>query len=88
MIDNFIEWFIDGFMRIILLIFIMSIILGIPLEIYAYYQDAKKPTFELKKDEWSCSLEHEYSTTNIVLVGKIMVPQMVTHHDCIRWEHK
>lgn len=63
-------------------------IISVPFLIYACHQEQKRPTFELKKDDWSCSREHEYVTTTMVMVGKVMVPQTITHHDCIQWSHK
>lgn len=44
------------------------------------FNDWRRPTFELKKDDWTCTKEYEwYSSVRGVLV---------THHDCIVWEKK
>ncbi len=88
MIMDFVDWWIERFIPIIFLLFITLIMVEIPLLVYGCFRESQSPTFELKKDDWSCSLEHEYTTSTMILVGKVMVPQMITHHDCIRWEQK
>lgn len=55
---------------------------------YYFFIECRKPTFSLKKNEWSCSKEYEYTTSNMILVGKVIVPQVITHHDCIQWNKK
>lgn len=72
----------------IMFIFIILIFLAIPFAIYDWYKEAKRETFHLKKDDWSCSKEYKYTTSTMILVGKVIIPQTITHQDCIQWSHK
>lgn len=67
---------------------LIVIVVAAPFGIYACIQQAHSPEFSLKKDEWSCSKTYEYTTTTMVMVGHVMVPQTITHNDCIEWSRK
>jgi len=45
-------------------------------------QDAYKPTFELKKDEWVCT--STVKETHYVMVGKVLVP--MTSDVCVIYQ--
>ena len=51
-------------------------------------QEYLRPTFVLKKGDWTCTLLNSYQTEEPLLVGKMIIVQKIEHHDCIRWEHK
>lgn len=44
----------------------------------AVYHDSQSPTFELRKDEWVATKSHTETRTMMVMVGKVMVPQIHT----------
>lgn len=51
-----------------------------------YHRNDPSPeTFELRKDEWTCANHKTYTTTTMVMSGKVMVPITTTHVDCINW---
>lgn len=72
----------------LLLLLVGAIVFLILYAPYYFLMESKRPEFSLKKDDWSCSRVHEYTSTTMVVSGKIMVPQMITHHDCEQWSHK
>lgn len=87
--DSFFDFVIRKLMiPVMLIIFIVGFFFGIPYCLISAYREAKKPTFELIKADWSCTKEYEYITTSMVMSGKVMVPITTTHHDCIQWSHK
>jgi hypothetical protein len=58
------------------LFFCLAALLGIIIVAgVAAYQELGRPTFDLKKDDWSCSENHVESYTTLIMVGKVMVPQ-------------
>ena len=71
------------FIAVILLIFV-----GLPWWGWSEYQQSKSPTFELYKNQWTCSQSHREDTTMYVQTGKVLVP--ITSHDkvCDQWTRK
>lgn len=67
------------------LLFMVGLLIYLPVTLY---QEYIKDTFSLAKADWSCSRVYEYTTTSMIMVGKVMVPQILTHKDCIEWSHK
>lgn len=51
-------------------------ILFIGILVFALYYDSKQPTFSLKKEERQCVESHTETYTSMILVGKVMVPQV------------
>lgn len=68
---------------LISLCLVVLIITGI--ESYRYY---KSPEFSLKKNEWNCTKKRTYYTTNMIIAGKVTVPQRVAHTQCEQWNKK
>lgn len=85
MFDDFMDFFFMKLVMPIMLILAVLLVCSIPFLIYEHYQDSKKPTFELKKSEWSCSKDHKEVRVHHILVGKIMVPQYHTQTICDQW---
>lgn len=86
--ETFFDWFMEKiFLRFFMTLMVLTFLM-VPIGLFIWFLDSQSPTFSLRKDEWSCTLEHEYTTSTMVMVGKVIVPQMMTHHDCIRWEHR
>lgn len=85
---NFVEWLLNYIIVPTTIFLLVILFIGVPVAFYFGIQDSRKPTFSLKKDEWSCTKVHEYTTQNMIMVGKVMVPQRVTHNDCIQWSKK
>lgn len=79
MADDIMDWIYDKicpWLSVAALILIASVMLFIP---FACWRDLHAETFSLKKDEWVCSKEYEYTTRAKVIV---------THHECINWVKK
>lgn len=55
---------------------------------FVFYYDSKSPTFSLKKDEWGCTKDQTYTTTTMIMIGKVMVPQVNTNTECVQWSRK
>ena len=75
--------FIMGLLLALCALIVLGMLTVLP---YAIWKDLHAPTFELKKNEWNCTREEEYTTTGYMMVGKIMVPQTYHHERCI--EHR
>ena len=72
----------DGFINgcfVLFVIGLFSALFGIFLQCM---EDNKKPTFSLKKADWECIESHTESSTIMILVGKVMVPQIHTTTVC------
>lgn len=67
---------------------LIAMIIAFPFVVFRAFKRSRSPTFDLKKDEWSCTQVYEYTTTQTILVGKVMIPQTITRHDCVQWSHK
>ena len=78
--DTWFEKFLGG-----LLIFLMGVcLLGLIAIPILWYLDSKEPNFSLKKADWACTSAHQ--ETNMVMVGKVMVPQ--TDTICDQWTRR
>ncbi len=89
MIMEFVDWFLElVFLKVFPVLLTAGIIFGVPIGAYAIYTYSGKPTFELKKDEWSCTKVHERTTSHMVMVGKVMVPQSTTSNVCVEWSRQ
>lgn len=71
----------------LLVLFILFVLVGFAYGLYdAVFND--HPSFSLQKKDWICYEYKSYTTTMLVPVGKVMVPQTTTHNDCVLWRHK
>ena len=51
---------------------------------WAIWSGSRRPTFELKRDDWTCSKTEPIS--QLQLVGKVLVP--MTINVCVEYERK
>lgn len=81
----------DLFTKLLLGLLVIALLLYVFVAanlIYCIITDSKRTTFSLKKDDWSCSLYHEYQTTTTIIVGEVVIPENVTNKECIQWSRK
>lgn len=64
------------------------VFIGLPMLAYSAWQGSKSPTFELRKDEWTCMATHRETYTTHVMVGKVLVPQVHTRTVCDQWSRR
>lgn len=83
-----IDWLMTSVFLPFVVILMLGLVVALPVVLFQSYQDSQRPTFSLTKDDWSCTLISTYTTNQMVLVGKVMIPQLHTHNDCIQWSHK
>lgn len=83
-----IDSFIENIFPWLVIFFVAGIIAFIPACAYFVYQDSKKPTFTLKKDDWLCAGFREYNSTTYVKSGNVIVPITNHHKYCVQWNHK
>ena len=62
-----------GMVMVILFVTLVGLVIGL---CYALYSEFYSEKFYLRKDEWSCSKVYEHQTA------------VITHKDCIQWDHK
>lgn len=89
---DFMDWLMDNIvmpcMILLMALFVVGLLFLIPAFVYWAIQDSKRPTFELKKDDWECTNTYEYTTTAYVMVGKILLPSISHNSECIQWSKK
>lgn len=72
------DWLMDIFLKFIIIFSIGFLFLfG-----WCVFQDSKKPTFSLKKEDWTCTEYHYETQTTYIYVNKVMIPQITTHSVC------
>lgn len=72
----------NGFTLVELLIFlaIMGILIALGWGIYA---EADKPTFTLKKNEWTCVETEKYTRYQPIVIGKMTTMTPITSEQCV-----
>lgn len=76
------EWD-DSFLKIDITIVFLSLIL---CPVLYFITDSKESSFSLEKKDWVCTESHKYLTTQMMLVGKVMVPMTTTHTMCDNYQ--
>lgn len=73
---------------IVVVITLALFFVGLPMWGWSVYKQSQSPTFELYKNQWTCSQSHREDTTMYVQSGKVLVP--VTSHEkvCDQWTRK
>lgn len=66
----------------------LLLLVGLPIMLYAAYQDSKSPTFSLRKDRWECTESEQRTHTTFVMSGKVMIPITTTENHCLQWSEK
>lgn len=80
--DRIIDWTIDHVMGWFLLLCVAALVFCIGAAIYAGYSGERSPKIELNKNEWTCTHNHQVTTTTYVLAGKVLVPITETSNIC------
>lgn len=88
MIERFTEFVVVKILLPILVLFALILIVSLPFAMYGMCKKASSPTLELTKNEWVCAHERTYTTTNMVMVGKVVVPQVMNHTECTTYVRK
>jgi hypothetical protein len=88
LIDLWEELLIPALLTVAIVCFVVAVMVGLLFPVWYFFLRDDRPTFELKKDDWSCTRVKEWESQHMVMVGKVAVPQVVTHNDCIQWSHK
>lgn len=82
--NDILEWLFDYILPWFIL---FAIFIVIPFMAFSIYYASNKPNFTLAKQEWHCSKNKTYTTTTMVLSGKVMVPLIQTINECVQWSH-
>lgn len=89
LLENAQEFFFDKVAPVVAMGFIglatLAFVIGIPFAVYAFYKESQSPTFELRKDEWTCSASVERQSTTYVQSGNVMVPITNYYNHCTQW---
>jgi hypothetical protein len=87
--DDFLDFLVMKLMLpVIVILLVLLLYVGLPYAFYSCYQKSKEITFSLGKDDWDCTKHNVFTTTTSVMSGKIMVPIVQLHDECIQWSHK
>lgn len=54
----------------------------------AVWVDSQRPTFELKRDDWTCTKNETRSQSLVMLVGKVPMPFLVNSTACVEYRRK
>jgi hypothetical protein len=68
---------------IALMLLAMFVVVGGVL--FLAYMDSQKPTINLRKEDWSCTRSEPRTRTQMVLVGKVLIPQRTTSDVCAQY---
>lgn len=74
---NWFEWALGG-MLVVLVLALAAVGVGA-------WKDSKRPTFELKKDDWECVKDERRTHLRPMLVGKVTIMQPVTNTVCLEY---
>lgn len=83
MADIILDWLEEPVKWVLILLMV-----GTPFIIIAMLMGSSGPEFSLKKSDWVCTHYHEYTTTNMIMSGNIMVPVTQFNKECVQWNHK
>jgi hypothetical protein len=89
--DAFMEWSFRLVFMPLVVIFVVATGLGLitsPLWIYALVTSPPPTTIALPIDSWRCSKLETHTYTQMMMVGKVMVPQVMTEEVCVQYEMK
>ena len=86
--ERFLDWLVMDMGAWIMLAMIGVVVLGIAAIIYAAVQDSNSPHIGLLKSEWSCTKTEPRTYTQMMLVGKVMVPQIITDTVCVEYTRR
>lgn len=82
-------WFDVSFIEVLIIAAIVAILGAAG---FGIYQDSQRPTFALKKDDWSCTKSHEESTTTYINQGDgktiILIPITTYSTVCDNWSRR
>ncbi len=76
------EWLMDHVMPWFISVAIIALIGFCIIAPFAIWKDSQRPTFELKKDDWTCARAHQEQTTTYVKSGSVMIPVTSTYDVC------
>ncbi len=62
---------------------VIGVVIGVVI-----YQDLTSPVFEIKKDDWACTEEHQESHTRLVPIDKTLIPITDLDTVCDRYERR
>lgn len=86
--DAILDWFLEYPLKWIFILLLVGMCLLIPVLFFEAYKEGKKEFFSLKKDAWECTKWKRWTSTNYVLVGKVMTPVIHNHTECAQWTAK
>lgn len=76
---DILEWIFEHILPWILIVMILFLFIGLPI---MFYKSSHEEKFTLTKSEWSCVHTYTKTWTNMIMVGKVMVPQIHTEQVC------
>lgn len=85
-LDDCIDKFIDIGMPFIFVGGMLLIVGIVIFFVVVAYISAQSPSFELRKDQWSCTATVVVPTTIYVESGKVLMPVTTTHNECTNWK--
>lgn len=85
---DLIDWMVERIMLVFVSVCFLLVFIGLPWFLYAWYTSSKSPTFELRKDQWTCSRSHVETSTYYIKSGSVMVPQISHNAECDEWTRK
>ena len=69
----------------LVVLIVLAVFIGLPMMLYAEWQQSKSPTFTLHKNEWACTQMQRVPITTYVTSGKVMVPITTYSDECHQW---
>lgn len=79
------DWFERYILMPMLFIIVLMLVVCLISVPFMIYEDCKRETFSLKKDEWVCKEYLEHNRIASVLVGKVIVNQVRHTKECVNY---
>ena len=73
------------FVELVLAGLVVLVVLAVAAVGVGAWQESKRPTFELKKDDWECVKDERRTHLQPMLVGKVTIMQPVTTTVCLEY---
>lgn len=86
--EAILDWLFERAMPWIIIAFIVFIVAGICIGIYAIYLKSQSQTFTLYKTEWVCTNMQRIPVTTYIKTGDVLVPVMSHQDVCHQWSRQ
>jgi hypothetical protein len=85
MLDDIMEFVVLKILGPVAVFGTLALLVALPFMIWG---DSKSEHISIKKSDWECTDTYSYTYTSMILVGKVMVPQVHTTTECSNYHRR